>query len=254
MASLSFLQEVNYPVNLSIDTNTVSESLARLKTGKNDCTQLSSYHLLLASPVIDSFLAKFFTVIIRHSFMPKLLIPKPGKDPSQSDNYRAIAPAPNLSKVLEWSILLQYGSYLSTSELQFGFKSGVSSDTCTGQLKNTIAFHLQGNTKVYGCFLDASKAFDRVNHNTLFRILESRGMPSALLRFLWSWYKNQSCTVKWDSWVSSPFGVSNGVRQGGVLSPVLFTVYLHELLQRLSHLDIGCHIAWSPLCWIRMLC
>ena len=53
MASLSFLQEVNYPVNLSIDTNTVSESLARLKTGKNDCTQLSSYHLLLASPVID---------------------------------------------------------------------------------------------------------------------------------------------------------------------------------------------------------
>ena len=47
VASLSFLQEVNYPVNLSIDTNTVSESLARLKTGKNDCTQLSSYHLLL---------------------------------------------------------------------------------------------------------------------------------------------------------------------------------------------------------------
>ena len=178
VASLSFLQEVNYPVNLSIDTNTVSESLARLKTGKNDCTQLSSYHLLLASPVIDSFLAKFFTVIIRHSFMPKLLrnctlmpIPKPGKDPSQSDNYRAIALAPNLSKVLEWSILLQYGSYLSTSELQFGFKSGVSSDTCTGLLKNTIAFHLQGNTKVYGCFLDASKAFDRVNHNTLFASL-----------------------------------------------------------------------------------
>ena len=249
VASLSFLQEVNYPVNLSIDTNTVSESLARLKTGKNDCTQLSSYHLLLAFPAIDSFLAKFFTVIIRHSFMPKLLrnctlmpIPKPGKDPSQSDNYRAIALAPNLSQVLEWSMLLQYGSYLSTSELQFGFKSGVSSDTCTGLLKNTIAFHLQGNTKVYGCFLGASKAFDRVNHNTIFRILESRGMPSALLRFLWSWYKNQSCTVKWDSCVSSPFGVSNGVRQGGVLSPVLFTVYLDELLQRLSHLDIGCHI------------
>ena len=72
VASLSFLQEVNYPVNLSIDTNTVSESPARLKTGKNDCTQLSSYHLLLASPVIDSFLATFFTVIIRHSFMPNV--------------------------------------------------------------------------------------------------------------------------------------------------------------------------------------
>ena len=42
--------------------------------------------------------------------------------------------------------------------------------------------------------------------------------------------------------VSDPFGVTNGVRQGGVLSPVLFTVYLDELLQRLSALAIGCHV------------
>ena len=58
------------------------------------------------------------------------LIPvsKPGKDPAKSDNYRPIALAPNLSKVLEWSILLQFGSYLFTSDLQFGFKSGASTD------------------------------------------------------------------------------------------------------------------------------
>ena len=41
---------------------------------------------------------------------------------------------------------------------------------------------------------------------------------------------------------SDPFGVSNGVRQGGVLSPILFTVYLDELLQRLTALGIGCHV------------
>ena len=51
-----------------------------------------------------------------------ILILKPGKDPSQSDNYRPIALASNFSKVLEWSIFLDYGSYLSTSDLQFGFK------------------------------------------------------------------------------------------------------------------------------------
>lgn len=86
-----------------------------------------------------SFYRNFFTVIIRHGYMPKLLrnctlipVPKPGKDPSQSDNYRPIALAPNLSKVLDWSILLWYGSFLSTSDLQFGFKPGVSTDSCTG--------------------------------------------------------------------------------------------------------------------------
>ena len=150
--------------------------------------------------------------------------------------------APNLSKILEWSILLQYGSYLSTSDLQFGFKPGVSTDACTGLLKNTIALHLHRKTKVFGCFLDASKAFNRVSHNTLFDILEKRGLPPLLLRFLWSWYKDQSCTVKWNSCEADPFGVSNGVRQGGVLSPILFTVYLDELLQRLTVLDIGCHV------------
>ena len=70
-------------------------------------------------------------------------------------------------------------------------------------------------TKVFGCFLDAGKAFDRVSHNNLFNILEKRGLPPPLLRFLWSWYKDQSCTVKWNSYEDNPFGVLNGVRQGG---------------------------------------
>ena len=126
-----------------------------------------------------------------NDFIRKLLrnctlipIPKSGKDLSQSDNYRPIALAPNLSKVLEWSIL--FGSYLSTSDLQFGFKSGASNDSCTGLLKNAIALHIHHKTKVYGCFLDASKEFDRVSHNTLFYILEKRDVHPILPRFLWS--------------------------------------------------------------------
>ena len=41
--------------------------------------------------------------------------------------------------------------------------------------------------------------------------------------------------------LSQPFGVSNGVRQGGVLSPILFTLYIDELINMLSQQDIGCH-------------
>ena len=188
---MTFLQDTNCTANISIGPETVSEALDKLRTNKQDGSQLSSNHLLLAAPVLDEFLSKFFTVIIRHGYMPKLLrnctlipIPKPGKDPSLSDNYRPIALAPNLSKVLEWCILLQFGSYLSTSDLQFGFKSGASTDSCTGLLKNTIALHFHCKTKVYSCFLDASKAFDRVSHNTLFNILQKRGVPPILLCFL----------------------------------------------------------------------
>ena len=144
--------------------------------------------------------------------MPKILrnctlvpIPKSGKDPSKSDNYRPIALAPNLSKVLEWCILLQFGSYLSKSDLQFGFKKGASTDLCTGLLKNVVSTYNQHGSKVYACFLDASKAFDRVNHKTLFSILEKRNLPPTLLRFLWSWYKEQSCIVKMEFMFVAPF-------------------------------------------------
>ena len=52
--------------------------------------------------------------------------------------------------------------------------------------------------------------------------------------------------VRWQRYLSQTFSVSNGIRQGGILSPVLFTVYLDNLLIDLEHLDVGCH-------WISIL-
>ena len=66
-------------------------------------------------------------------------IPKPGKDPSSSDNYRPIALAPTLSKVFELCLLNEYRASFTTSSLQFGFKRGLSADLCTGLIKNVIA-------------------------------------------------------------------------------------------------------------------
>jgi len=128
-----------------------------------------------------------------------LPIPKPGKDPASSDNYRPIALAPILSKVLEWSILLKYRSSFITSSLQFGFKQGFSSDLCTGLVKNVIARYLFNDTNVYGCFLDASKTFDRVDHSVLFEKLLSRNLPPAVVRLLLLWYTNQKLCVTWGS-------------------------------------------------------
>ena len=88
---------------------------------------------------------------------------------------------------------------------------------------------------MFGYFLDS------VNHALLFRLLLKRNLPSVVLRLLLSWYKQQTLSIRWNSCYSPPFGVSNGVRQGGVLSPILFTVYLDEFLTRLSKLGIGCH-------------
>ena len=229
----------------SITIEDVIESIVHLKNGKKDSTTLSSDHLKSACCIVSDPLSDFFTSVLRHGYMPSALrdctlipIPKGLKDPSDSNNYRAIALASTLSKVLERIILSKYSSFLDTHSLQFGFKSCVSTTMCTGLIKNVVAQYTHRGTNVFGCFLDASKAFDLVDHGILFQKLLNRGLPSTVVRFLLLWYQSQQLNVRWNGQISESFGVSNGVRQGGVLSPVLFAIYVDGLLWELERCGV----------------
>ena len=65
---------------------------------------------------------------------------------------------------------------------------------------------------------------------------------SSTLRLLLFMYTRQSLRVMWGNTVSSEFTVSNGVKQGGVLSPILFAIYTDGLLKRLEETGVGCHM------------
>ena len=123
-------------------------------------------------------LAIFFTAILRHGYMPKcfrdcviLPIPKRNKDTTCSQNYRPIALSSSLSKVLERLILMKYESFFYSNSLQFGFKPGFSTTLCTATVKNVVSRYMHNGSYVLGCFLDASKAFDLVDHGVLFQTL-----------------------------------------------------------------------------------
>ena len=92
----------------------------------------------------------------------------------------------------------------------------------------------------FTCFLDASKAFDRVQHDLFFSKLVDRGMPHIIIRLLMYWYSSQTFVIRWSNILSNCFKVSNGVRQGSVLSPTLFNVYIDCLSLKLSQTNIGC--------------
>ena len=64
---------------------------------------------------------------------------------------------------------------------------------------------------------------------------------------------NQTLRVQWCHTLTSSFKVCNGVKQGGVLSPILFAVYVDSLLGRLEQSGVGCHIG-GHCCWCSGLC
>jgi len=90
--------------------------------------------------------------------------------------------------------------------------------------------------------LDASKAFDRLHYCKLFKILIKRGLPTHIIGLLINLYTNNFVRVSWNGVMSSYFTAVNGVKQGGVLSPVLFCLYIDDLLLSLSRSGVGCYV------------
>jgi hypothetical protein len=89
---------------------------------------------------------------------------------------------------------------------------------------------------VYCSFLDASKAFDRLVHSGLFLKLLDRGVPLVFLNVIIFWYNGLQYRVCWDDHFSEWFDISAGVRQGGILSPDFYCIYVDDLAVRLSDL------------------
>jgi len=179
------------------------------------------------------------------NFRLSTLVPIPKnkrKSINDSNNYRAIALSSILGKVLDNCMLYKYQDILSTSDMQYGFKKHHSTTQCTFIVNEVIQYYINHNSSVCVTLLDASKAFDRVNYTKLFRLLLKRKLCPFIMRFLIALYTNQHIRVQWGSAMSLCCPVSNGVKQGGVMSPIVFTIYFDELLCKLRNAGIGCHV------------
>ena len=159
---------------------------------------------------------------------------------SNKDNYRGICLSSIILKVFDLIVLDIFHDNLSSSDSQFGFKQNHSTDQCTWLLKECINYYNEQNTNVYTCFLDCSKAFDCVDFIVLFKKLLKRNLPMSVTRFLLFSYANQRIVVKWGNSKSNDFSVSNGTKQGAILSFILFSVYIDDLIKLLKLKGYGC--------------
>jgi len=131
---------------------------------------------------------------------------------------------------------------LYTDELQFGFKHGRGCTDAIFTLRTVISHYIAKGSSVYLAALDIKKAFDSVNHGKLFSYLHVRGVPTCIINVLRDWYSKLIVRVRWGHALSEAVVVSCGVRQGGVISPGLFNVFINVFIHCLRSLQVGCHI------------
>uniref|UniRef100_A0A1X7TXX3 Reverse transcriptase domain-containing protein n=1 Tax=Amphimedon queenslandica TaxID=400682 RepID=A0A1X7TXX3_AMPQE len=167
-----------------------------------------------------------------------------GKVASDPANYRDISLISVLSKLFE-KVLYPYIADILTPLLhllQGGFRQGFSSLHTSLILQEGIAECKACHHKAYLAFLDVKKAFDTVWHDGLFFKLMQAGISPSIWKTLFYWYSHLVSAVSWDSITSQYFPVKQGICQGAVLSPILYSLYVNDLLIQLELLNVGLFI------------
>ena len=235
----------------SFTIDNILDATFSLKNGKSsDDDDISAEHFLNAPYNIFVVLCALFNAMLRHSFVPRqfkhgTIIPIV-KDHQGNlgdvGNYRGITISPIASQNFEHCLKIVFHGYLTTNALQFGFKSKSSTSHALYCLRESVDYYIRNGSRVFCTFLDASKAFDRLIHSGLFLKLLKRGVPKTFLDLIIFWYTGLACRVKWGDNLSQWFCLKAGVRQGGVLSPCFYCLYVDALISQLENLKVGCYI------------
>ena len=208
------------------------------KASGNDC--ISNEMIKCLIEVNPTLLVKLFNTILSQNVNIKswdvsIITPiyKSGLR-THPTNYRGIAVLSCLSKLFSSVLHLRLKKYVLDNNIlreeQLGFREGNRTSDSHIILYNLIQKYCQNNNqKIYSCFVDFRKAFDSVPRDLLLKKLLERGVNGKFFNILKAMYSNDRCCVRIGDKISSEFSVNLGVKQGCVLSPLLFNIFLSDL-------------------------
>ncbi len=176
-------------VKYMIHVQDVIKCIKHLKAGKSDGDEGLMSDRIINAPHHLYVLISCFNAMIIHGMSPEsmlicTMIPilkAKRKVVCKSDKFRAITLSSIFTNVLDWVILIKEQAVLCSSELQFGFESGVSMTHCTMAVQETVNYYNSTKTNAYVLMLDASKAFDRVEYCKPFKLLLRKNVSPLIM-------------------------------------------------------------------------
>lgn len=236
----------NFELNRAFSNDEVLHAIRSLKNNKSCGNDLILNEFLkCASEKMLNVFCSLFNIIFDTGLVPEVWtegiicpIYKNKGDANNPDNYRGITVLSCFGKLFTAVLNLRLNNYLENMSLlceeQTGFRKGYSTMDHTFNLKCLMDLYLHRNKQLFCAFIDYKKAFDSVNRTALWQKLLQQNINGKMLKLIHSMYSNAKSCVRQNSRLSAYFYSNVGVRQGENLSPILFALFLNDLVEFIS--------------------
>lgn len=241
--------EFNHPITLE----EVSKVLTKMKNNKavgidNLPNEILKNHnsATLLTHLFDKI---FQTHIIPTAWKKSIVKPIPKGstiDPRLPTQYRGIALLSTVYKIYTCVLNNRIVSYMEDNNLyaeeQNGFRQGRSCNEHIFSLTSIIRNRKIQGKQTYTAFLDAEKAFDRVDRNLLLYKLLTLGLKGHIYENIKCIYHEAICCINVNNMLTDWFKTDSGVKQGDTLSPTLFNIFINDLVTDVKSLNLGIDI------------
>ena len=244
--------------NTVFSVDCINNAILKLKEGQG-WDGVHSNHLKFSGQNFRSYLSIFFASLMRHNYLPKQMLKGKIKpvlkgnctSKSKSANYRPIMSSSMFLKIFEYCLLPIIVRNVNICPRQFGFRPATSCMYAISLVQETIRFYNKGKSDVHCALVDLSKAFDKIVHEKMILKLKKTALPVSVTRIIAYMLMNTYVNVTYNNETDQEWLITNGTRQGGILSPILFSIYINDILNTISTSGIGCKLGYSQ---VNILC
>ena len=226
-----------------VSANEIIDIVKTLKSNACGVDEISAFFIKLSISSSAGVFAEIVNASLRSGYFPSRWkkarikpIPKI-PDPICASDFRPISLLIAFSKILEKIVAKQMKEYLINNNILDRFQSAYrqlhSTTTALVEISDNIYKSIDNSEITILVLLDYSKAFDCANHKLILAKLKSYGFKNQALKWISSYLSNRSQQVTTDKGESSWIDLLNGVPQGSILGPLLFTILVSDISKEL---------------------